>query len=546
MYKFKIGVYILVVVLALSGCAINNNNENNNNIIDNENEKENNNTEGKDINVKQELNIHSAVLGTLNPLLVNNYVSAQALNLIYDSLIKYDKSLRVTSCLAKSWEVSEDGKVWTLQLQDGVKWHDGESFDSEDVEFTVSLIKSLKDRTPYYKAVQNISSVEYKNNSIIKIYLNKPQFNYIKLLYFPILPAHEMTGMSIDDYAGDEFKPLGTGPYKFTKFVPMKEYQLTRNESWWEDKIPNIKRINVRMIPDNDTVLDALKAKEINIAVTDYVDWEKYASRGEYKIAEYLTSYYDFLAFNFSNEILNDINIRKAIALLIDRDKIISEILLGHGVKTDSPIVPGSYLYDPTIKYSTDSKKAQEFLKNAGWKDIDNDGILEKEVEDSIQELTLRLVTNDENVIRNRVADEISERLKEAGFNIIVHKYSWDNMNNVIYSGDFDLLICGYNLMPTMDVSFAFHSKEIERATNFINYSNEYLDSLFEQAYNTKDINKEKLLYKDIQDVIRNTLPYFSLYFRTSALIYDNNIGGNIQPLYTDIFNNIEEWTINE
>jgi peptide/nickel transport system substrate-binding protein len=418
------------------------------------------------------LNIYSGIIKNANPLIINNNLNAQVLNLVYDSLIEYDQALNVKPLLAEAWEVSTDGSEWTIYLRNNVKWHDGNNLTSKDVEFTLNMLMTLGEESKYNYAVQNISSIEIKDDDTLTIKLFQPQFNYIKNLNFPILAAHKLIGLSNKEYFESNFPVVGTGQYFINKFIDMKERQLLFNKDSWRNGIPKIETINVKMIPDNQTALDSLKAGEVDFALTDDVDWGKYTSKGKYQISEFITTYFDLLAFNFNNEYLKDENIRKAIAYSINKEEIILKVLLEHAVNVEAPIVPGTYLFSPQNIYNYDPEKAKELLVNSGWIDTDGDNILEKEIDGVTNELTFNLYTNNENIIRTETIDIIGESLRKSGINVNVQKYSWDEFNGIVNSGNYDIALCGYNLLPSMDISFAFHTDEIERGTNIFRYSN--------------------------------------------------------------------------
>lgn len=488
------------------------------------------------------LNLQSFNPDTFNPLLTKSKSNAEILNLIFDSLVTYDKNMNIVPALAERWEVSADGMTWTFFLRKDVKWHDNSQFNAYDVDYTFKIITSNKYNSIYKFNTQHISYFGVVDEYTFKVVLNQPYGGFLDTVSFPIIAKHQFEGR---EPSGNDlnFKPIGTGPYQFVAYNPLKEIKLKANATWWKDSSPYIDNIIVKLLPDNETALYSLEAKEIDLVPTDVVDWEKYSAKGNIEIKEYLTNYYEFIAVNFNNKVLSDNAVRKAIAYAIDRDKIIGEALLGHGKKTDVPINPDSWLYDASSQiYSFDIKKAKEILVQAGWKDSNNDGILDKEIEGVNLPLSFKLTTNQDNVIRDKVAQAIVNQLQDVGMQVTLEKVSWDEINNMLNSKNFDAILTGLNLFPNGDLSFAFHSSEIERGTNFISYSSQQMDDLLSRAFKTVNADQRKQAYVLLQKQIVEDLPYISLYFRTSAILHSDRLRGDINPIGTNIYNNIHKW----
>ncbi|MCG8500125.1 MAG: peptide ABC transporter substrate-binding protein [Firmicutes bacterium] len=488
------------------------------------------------------LTLQSYNADTLHPLLTKSNSNIQVLGLIYDSLITFDDQLNVVPGLAESWQVSDDGMTWTFQLRKDVKWHDGTGLTANDVDFTFKAINDKRYDSVYQYNTQSVTRFEVVDEYTFRVVLNRPYGGFIRMMYFPVLPKHQLQGLEIKSVDQD-FKPIGTGPYRFAEYTPMKEIKLKASDTWWKDQSPYIDEVIVRLMPDNQTALYALEAKEADFVVTDVVDWKKYNGKENIRTKEFLTGAYEFIGVNFNHNVLSDKAVRKAMAYAIDRETIIDEVLLGHARLSDVPMMPGTALYDESAySYWLDREKAIELLNQAGWTDSDNDGVLDKEIEGVVTPLAFELVTNNENMIREKSAEMIAAHLKDIGMNVTLKKAPWDDLKEMVDTKNFDAVLTGFDLAPSMDLSFAFHSEEIERGTNFISYRNAEMDDLLFQTFRAVDAAQSKQAYAKLQKLIVEDVPYISLYFRTSAVIYNGRLRGDINPISTNLYNDINKW----
>ncbi|MGE4282216.1 MAG: ABC transporter substrate-binding protein [Clostridia bacterium] len=490
------------------------------------------------------LNLQSSNPDTLNPILTKSQSNAEILGLVFESLVKYDENMNIQPSLAERWECSQDGMTWTFFLRKDVKWHDNVQFTAKDVDYTFKTISSNKYESVYKLNTQLISYFGMIDDYTFKVVLSQPYGGFISAVSFPIIASHQFQGKEIvnDD---PNFKPVGTGYYQFMEYHPLKSIKLQAVSQWWGGTSPYIDTVNVKLLPDNDTALSALEAQEVDYVSTNVVDWDKYSGKGNIQIKEYITNYYEFLGLNYNNKALQDKAVRKAMAYTLDRDKIISEVLLSHGRKTDVPLNPQGWLYDSSTQvYNRDLNKARQLLSEAGWIDSNSDGILDKTIDGVQIPLSFELVTNTDNIIRDKTANIIGNQLKEIGIKINQKRVSWEELNTLLNAKTFDIVLSGLNLSPMGDLTFAFHTTEIERGTNFISYSNAETDQMLAKAFSTVNKEDRKQAYSVLQKKLVEDLPYISLFFRTSAVLHNDRLRGEINPIANNIYNDIHKWYI--
>ncbi|WFA09477.1 peptide ABC transporter substrate-binding protein [Tissierella sp. Yu-01] len=491
---------------------------------------------------------------TLNPLMTSNLSYYYFSKLIYEGLYEFNDSLEPTPQLAESHTILDDGKTVLVKLREDVYWHDGEKFTTEDVMFTINVLSNSKLNTAYNDNISYFKSISANviDDYNIELRFEVPSGNVLESLTFPIIPSHQFIANKANDrYAMalqlEGYSPIGTGPFKFINYDKYKSIELEAYENYRFGK-PSIANVIGKVLNNNELFITAFEAGQINITPVTGVDWDKHKESSRIKILEYVSNDYEFLAFNFNNPIFSGENgsvIRKAINYGINRQEIIQKIYLGHATQTDVPLHPNSWLLSEEANhYGYNPATGRELLTSSGLIDVNGDGILEDQEGNKI---SFSLVTNPTNLYRFRVAEMIREDLKEIGIEIVLafdtsyerdieledKMNEWDELNEKITSGKFDIALLGWQLSLIPDLNEFFHSNQIGQ-NNIINYNNEVMDTLLLNVDNSFSKESRITSYNEIQKYIIDDLPYVSLFLRNKAILIDTKIRGELSP---NIFN---------
>lgn len=510
---------------------------------------------------------------TLNPLMTENSSYYFLSKLIFESLFEFDNNLNITNQLAESYNIKDDGRTIEVKLKDNVFWHDGEKLKPEDVVFTINTIKYANIDSTYKQMISNvigsaspsdirrIMEVTIAGDNEIVITFDRAFSNNLEVLTFPIIPKHVFASGKggNNDYIKaletNDYKPVGTGPFKFEIYEKMKEIKLSANDNF-RDGRPYIDEILGRVLESEEDILTAFETGQINMATTVGVDWDKYSQNSRIRAIEFVSGNYEFLGFNFGKELFageKGEGLRRAIAYGIDRQSIIQKLYLGHGTQIDVPVHPDSWLLSEkanTYGYNLDLAKQE--LKKVGWQDTNNDGMLEDE---NGQNISLKILTNSYNLIRLKTAEMIKDDLKKLGINVSIYpennkkddttiediEEQWAEVNQLIAAGDYDIALLGWQLSVIPDLSFAFHSSQIPYNTNFIKYSNPDMDQLLENVFLKTSREEKAKAYDELQGFIVQDLPYISLFFKNKALLIDSKIIGDLNPAFFNPYKGIEK-----
>lgn len=485
------------------------------------------------------VNMGSVEPASLNPLLSKSKTYNEISKLIFQSLVDYDEKLKITPLLAAGWSFEDGSSKCVVKLKENVLWSDGKNLTAEDVKFSMDTIKASADSI-YKSNLEHVFSYKVRDNSTIEIVFDQPFANAIDMLNFPVIPKHI--------YQADiNAVPVGTGMFKVTQYNRLKSMELSYNEKWNGVERPYIEKIKVTFINDIEAFSTAFQSKELDMLHTTSFDWEKYSEMKDVNAYRYTTMYYDFIGLNYNNPIFQDKAVRKAMIQGINRKSIVDKYLLGNAEVTDVPINPVSWLNDGEgVKYGHSRSEAMNLLKAAGFADANKDGLLEREVAGVRQELKFTLLTNDENEFRRKAAEDIKKNLEEVGFRVEIKMISFADLRAAIDTKAFDAVLTGYNLSETQDLSFAFHSTQIESGKNFMSYSNPDIDALLQQTYTTMNDDQRKNSYKNLQSSLREEVPCISLFFRDAAVVVRNKIKGDIKPDAINPYKSIHQWFIPE
>jgi len=492
------------------------------------------------------INIGTTSTLNLNPLLANDDETMAILGLIYEGLVKIDDQGMVRPSLAESWQISDDGKTYTINLRSDVKWHNGEIFSSADVKASFDKIMELKRQRgnknlPTYAEFDNIQSYEAPDKNTFIINLSKPDTNFLHEMSRGILSASYLEDDTQEpENEKEEF--IGTGPFKIIDRTS-DTVTLKRNEDYF-GKVPYIEMINIKTYPDTTSMKESFMNGDVDLVTIEPVDWNVFDDMKNVYLLQYPSRYFEFVAVNLTNPIFSDVSVRQALLMGIDRNRILQDTTLGRGIVIDGPILPYSWAFNSQIKHITYSKKmAAEQLEEAGWKDEDGDGILEKTIGNKLHKLEFELLVNTDNPARYQTASHIVKDLKELGVSVKLVNVAWDELVQMVLDKKYDAAIMGWLLAPNPDLRFMFASSEIRSGYNFVSYSNSELDNILDgAATNHKD--RKELLFK-AQEIINRDLPYLFLYSPNKVLALNQKLRG-VKPNPVNIFYNVSEWWVDQ
>jgi len=502
---------------------------------------------------------NEAIIGSpqfINPILISTNDADRDLSaLVYSGLTKYDGDGNIIPDLAESYEVSADGLVYTFHLKKDVWWHDGEKFTADDVIFTIGAILNSDYGSPLRLNWQGIS-VEKQDDSTVIFKLSKPHFQFIEKTAIGILPRHiwEAIDPKNINLADANLKPIGTGPFVFSKFTKDKlgniiSYALNANENFYNGK-PSLTSVSLYFYEDEEKALEAYKNGDVMglsyVAPKNKDQAEKY-SGNIYTLA--MPKYFSVFFNQNKSKVLSDKNIRAALLYATDKEEIKTVILKNNAELIDSPIPPWLPDYNNNIKkYEFSTEKAVKTLEDGGWKDKNSDGIREKTIgsdkEPTNFEITLTTSDFPDHV---QTAEILQKQWSAIGAKVNLESYTIDELKQkIIKQRNYDALIFGEVLSQNPDPYVFWHSSQkLDPGLNLAVLNHKDVDATLDQLRLEHDQEKRRALYGDFQKFLAEDVPAIFLYSPSYVYVMTTKVKGvtlnNINaPQYR--FARIHEW----
>ncbi len=436
-------------------------------------------------------------IGELNPLVYRSERSHWYDMLVYDSLLSYDDDLEIIPWLAEGYTVSTDGLTINFTIRDGAKWHDGEPLTGNDVAFTFEYVRDAPSDVNYWTMMQNLTSATAYDNVVSCVFDQLYSFALQNLGEMYILPEHIWDDAPADDARWNDHTNVtahvGSGPFMYVERVPSEYTELARFDDWWGEDNPN-----VGQLPSIDLVrIDVVSGQDARILAmrNGEADTERYEVFGAYvdevlgyaelQLVEGVASQWDYvLGMNMSIPGLDELVVRQAIGLAINRSELITIGRLGHGTATTSAI-PESFfptLFDEAGVFDEDVALANQMLDDAGFVDNDDDGTRNMPGTAPTDELEFDLLTLSWDDIS--VATGIGIETQMARINITINNIVTDDgpMYDSIYTGDYDMytMAHGYGAIPD-HVWWRCHSSNIyEWGDNVFGLDNASVDTIMD------------------------------------------------------------------
>jgi peptide/nickel transport system substrate-binding protein len=493
------------------------------------------------------------------------------IELIYESLITVDQKGDPKPVLADFLEV-EKGRKYQFKLKENIYWHDGKPITADDVVATFELLKTLendpKTSTLYSKAavqmdIQKLSDVKSfefiaKGNNIIP--------GFFEAISFKILPAHLLKDITVDNInLPDPYinrNPVGSGVYKFLNMAE-DSIELIKNSNYYGNK-PTIDKIKFKFFPNERSAINALKTGQIHSLVGTMSNInEEFSSYKNLSIAKSNVLYNQYWAiyFNLSDSAnigLKELKVRQAISYAIDKQKIISEALEGHGEVADGPISKISFAYTSQYIHSYNIETAAKLLDGEGWKLAEGDDYRTK---NGIK-LSFNLVFLDSEE-KSEIAQSIVDDLKMIGVEVLLTKQSPSEIKGTVISRTFDAIIYGTQTFIDPDRYELFHSSQIvDPGLNISSWSSaettgKIVDGKKSQVAESDDVlevarrivneDERKKLYKDFQRLVANEVPLIYLYYPVETYVYNKRLSNITLKNLNSIkqrFINVDEWRL--
>jgi ABC-type transport system substrate-binding protein len=499
---------------------------------------------------------------SFDPVRIDESAGHHIADQMYDGLFKFDDKLDLISGVAASYEVSDDGKTYTLFLQKDIKFHDnacfpegkGREVKASDVQYCLTRVLTPTSKSTGAWIFEDIvvGAKEFMSGKADKvagfktideytfqIELNKPFLRFPFRLAMPFCYLHPREAL---EYYKDDFfqNPVGTGPFQFVHWKPNQEILMKRNPHYWmKDKdgvqLPYLDGVSCGRI--NDFKISFLELDLGNLELVQQIHEDLWTNVfdennqvrpdfAKYKIQHmslWVTQYY---GFNLTKPPFKDNkNLRQAFNYAIDREAIIKYVINGRGIPATGVVPSGIPGYESDVKgYGYDPQKAKQLLADAGYPHGEG-----------LEEITLQL--NSGGTVNETIAEAIQEQLRKIGVTINLQIVDWAQHLESIDNNQPKFYRLGWVADypdPENFIQLLSSKNFPPNGANYSRYSSPEYDKLFEEAMMSSDAKKQAELFKQAEKIAVEDAPWLFLFYTVRYRMmqpYVNNLVYNPQEL---------------
>ena len=493
----------------------------------------------------------------LNPLTSNDAGASSILGYIFQGLLTRDpRTLELKPLLAESRPViSADKLTYTFKIRRDATFQDGHPLTGEDVLFSIKAIKCPLVNAPFLRVYYaSVVDAELVDDYTIRFVTKEPYFlNENVLGGIEVLPRHyydpdnllkDVTVRELNretsrqpdnskrfaDHFNKSYnrRPMGSGPYKFQSWKTGQEVMLVRDQNYWGNgkrgiDQPYLDVYRYRIINNPDAALVRLKSgglDTMNLQPLQHLRQTRSKRfQKDYQKLLYFSPGFTYIGWNNALPIFQDKRVRRAMTHLTNRKQMVKAILFGLGKVIDSPIYRFRPEYDESlVSIPYDPQKALGLLGEAGWKDTDGDGLLDKVIDGKSTPFRFEIKFNSGNTIRKSVVLTLQDELKKHGITVTVRQLDWTIFLDDVRNHKFDAMVLGWAMSVNEPDAFqVWHSSQADnKGSNMISYKNSRVDKILEDYRREFDPKKRSELYREFQRILHDEQPYTFLFMGRS------------------------------
>ena len=428
-----------------------------------------------------------------------------------ETLFKVNDDGTISPWLVEEYKNTDD-TTWELKIKDGIKFSNGKQVTAKEVKASLDRILD-KEEISAGKAL-SVDSIDAEGQKLT-IKTSKPN---------PALPNQlcdpDLVILDVDS-EDMKTKPVGTGPFIIESFNE-KQCVVNKNENYWDGDV-KLDKVTIDYISDNDTLSASLQSGDIDIAGgLSFTNLQKFEKDSNYKVDTNSTTRCYMFYYNFKNELLNNKNIRKAIDMCIDKKSYVSSLLQGSGEVAKGPFPTTMDIGKDVKDNGYDVEEAKKLLKEAGCKDTDNDGILEKDG----KKLSFDIITYSSRAELSDISTALQDKLKEVGIEIKdINIY--EAVEDQLASGDFDICAYSWTTAPIGDPYYFLGYNYISDGDcNYGKYKNEEVDKLVKELAVEFNQDKRAELSNKIVQIGNDDVAFSYVAHLTKGYAMKSNVSG--------------------
>ncbi|HBY98896.1 MAG TPA: hypothetical protein DEP84_33940 [Chloroflexi bacterium] len=502
---------------------------------------------------------------SLNPLYTQMWFASAAIDLFDVGLWTINEQLQTNLEMAaemptrENGGISEDGKVITIELREDVRWSDGTPVTARDFVFTYEMImaesNTVQTTYPYKSYAESVTALD---DYTLQIVLREPFVGWSTGFFPVVLPRHILEPVfqaegTIDHADWNRNPTVGNGAFVFNQWEAGSQIVLEANPNYWRGR-PTIDRILIRMVPDSKAQMALIQAGETDLGTfMTAADKPAIDQLEEMTLVMAPSPWMESWFFNLDPETghpaLQDVHVRQALAMAVDRQQMINTLFYGM-YKIPATFWPGTRYEDPSMEpWPYDPEQAKALLDQAGWVDSNGDGVRDR---DGV-ELVLRYLTTDGNEVRQATQETVKQMLAEVGIGVEILNYSpdifWNSYgdNGPIARGAYDIAQWSDGAYDYPDPNWPYllcseiPGDDNPDGLNWFGICDPELDQLLQEQAVTIDAEQRIQLFYQIERIMHEQVYWFGLRTDPDLWAVNSNLR-NLRLSGVDAFWNAYEW----
>lgn len=445
---------------------------------------------------------------TLDPITCGEGLQQDIASLLYEPLFTLDASFEPVPLLCESYSWDESGLVCTLQIRQGILFHDGSTLSAADV--AASLRRAAASERYGYR-LRQVTGITVSRGGQVVLTLSSPNRGLISLLDIPIAKQGTET----------QQVPIGTGPYLFT--TGSESTYLQANSDWWQQKSLPVDTIPLVHAKDQDTAAYLFSSRRVELLTQDPTESPRTTSANTVE-TERPTTTLQFIGFNTASEVFSTAEARSAFSAGLQREMIASAFLSGHAQSAQFPIPASSPLYPTDLEQTYSYESTLSALRAAGF--------------DTGEVRELTLLVNEENSFRLAIAEYVAESLSLLDWEITVQALPWEEYLQALALGEFDLYLGETRLTADWDISSLVGTGG---TLNYGGYTDAATDVLLQSFLSAADRSSAA---RQLCQQLQNTAPIAPICFRSCTVLTHTDVVEGLAPTTVSTFSGLENWVI--
>lgn len=439
-------------------------------------------------------------LDSLDPHNVAYAGTREVLFNLFEGLVKADSNGDLVPAVASEYDISDDAKVYTFSLRDGITFHDGSLVTVDDIIYSINRYADILGEESAFSIFEEVIALDEKT---VELHLSEGNSEFLAELTCAIIPEANDANL--------KFNPIGTGPFKYTSFSAGQNMIVEKYADYWKEGYPYLDKVEFKIVSDTDTAMLELNAGSLDIY--QYLTSDQAAGlSSDFNILEGSVNYVQGLFLNNAEKPFDNEKVRQALYYAIDRDLINNFLFDGKSHIIGTNMIPAfKKYYEASTErmYETNIEKAKELLREAGYENG----------------FTFTMTVPNNYEPHSGTAQIIQQNLEEIGVTAKIELVEFTTWYNEVYLGrnyEGTVVAVDGTLAPS-----SWFSKNISTSpVNFTNYNNPEFDKIYQEAINTTDDEEKIELYKKLQIILAEDAASIYVQDPTNLVAVNKNLGG--------------------